>query len=97
MANYLLSPQAQQSLVQISQYTLDNFGERQKKSYLKMLRDRMRTAAKNPEKGRERGDIKLGYYSLQAEKHHIYYRIRDSHVEIIDVLHQSMEPKIHIG
>jgi len=97
MANYLLSPQAQQSLVQISQYTLDNFGERQKKSYLKMLRDRMRAAAKNPEKGKERGDVKTGYYSVQAEKHHIYYRIRDSHIEIIDVLHQSMEPKIHIG
>ena len=97
MAKYLLSPQAQQSLVQISQYTLDNFGERQKKRYLKMLRDHMRAAAKNPEKGKVRGDIKTGYYSLQAEKHHIYYRIRNSHTEIIDVLHQSMEPKIHIG
>ena len=96
MANYLLSPQAQQSLVQISQYTLDNFGERQKKSYLKMLRDRMRAAAKNPEKGRARGDIKTCYYSVQADKHPIYYRIRDSHIEIIDVLHQSMETKIHI-
>ena len=61
MANYLLSPQAQQSLVQISQYTLDSFGERQKKSYLKMLRDRMRAAAKSPEKGKERGDIKPAY------------------------------------
>ena len=97
MAEYLLSPCAQQSLVQISQYTLDNFGERQKKSYLKMLRDRMRAAAKSPEKGKERGDVKTGYYSLQAEMHHIYYRISDSHIEIIDVLHQSMEPKIHIG
>ena len=97
MAEYLLSPSAQQSLVQISQYTLDNFGERQKKRYLKILRDRMRAAAKKPEKGKQRGDIKPGYYSLQAEKHHIYYRIRDSHIEIIDVLHQSMEPKIHIG
>ena len=57
----------------------------------------MRAAAKNPERGEGRGDIKTGYYSLQAEKHHIYYRIRDSHIEIIDVLHQSMEPKIHIG
>ena len=96
MANYQLSPQAQQSLVQISQYTLDNFGERQKKSYLKMLRDRMRAAAKNPEKGKQRGEIKPGYYSLQAEKHNIYYRVRDSHIEITDVLHQSMETKIHI-
>ena len=97
MAKYLLSPQAQQSLVQINQYTLDNFGERQKKRYLKMLRERMRTAAKNPEKGKVRDDIKTGYYCIQVEKHNIYYRIRNSHIEIIDVLHQSMEPKIHIG
>ena len=66
------------------------------KKYLKMLRDRMRTAAKNPDKGRDRSEIKPGYYSVRAEKHHIYYRIRDTHIEIIDVLHQSMEPKRHI-
>jgi toxin ParE1/3/4 len=97
MAEHLLSPHAQQSLVQISQYTLDNFGERQKKRYLKMLRERMRTAAKNPEKDKVCDDIKTGYYCLQAEKHTIYYRIRNSHIEIIDVLHQSMESNIHIG
>jgi len=85
------------SLVQISQYTLDNFGERQKKRYLKMLRERIRSAAKNPEKGKVRDDIKIGYYCVQAERHTIYYRIRNSHIEIIDVLHQSMEPNIHIG
>ena len=57
----------------------------------------MRAAAKDPEKGKVRGDIKTGYYSLQAEKHHIYCRIRDTHIEIIDVLHQTMEPKIQLG
>ena len=61
MSQYLLSSQAQQSLIQISQYTLENFGPRQKKSYLRMLRDRMRAAAKNPEKGRQRSEIKAGY------------------------------------
>lgn len=97
MAKYLLSPQTQHSLVQISDYTLNNFGRQQQKNYLKMLRERMRAVAKRPEKGRDRCDIKAGYYSIQAEKHHIYYRIRDTHIEIIDVLHQSMEPKLHIG
>jgi len=96
MSQYLLSSQAQQSLIQISQYTLEIFGPRQK-NYLRMLRDRMRAAVKNPEKGRQRSEIKAGYYSVQAEKHHICYRIRDPHIEIIDVLHQSMEPKIHLG
>lgn len=97
MYQYLLSLQAQQSLIQIGQYTLENFGPQQKKRYLKMLRDRMRAAAKYPEMGRERSEIKGGYYSVQAEKHHIYNRSRDTHIEIIDVSHQSMEPKIHIG
>ena len=97
MPEYLLSPEALQSLEQISSYTLENYGQQQKKAYLKMLRDRMRLAAKKPEKGKERSDIKAGYYSIQVEKHHIYYRIRETHIEIIDVLHQSMEPRLHIG
>ena len=97
MPKFLLSPEALKSLEQISIYTLANYGQQQKKAYLKMLRDRMRLAAKKPGKGKERSDIKAGYYSIQAEKHHIYYRIRDTHIEVIDVLHQSMEPKLHIG
>jgi hypothetical protein len=40
---------------------------------------------------------KSGYCSVQAEKHHIHYRIRGTHIEIIDVLHQSMAPDIHLG
>lgn len=96
MPDYVLSPQAQNSLKQISRYTTDNFGERQKKKYLKLLRDKMRGAAHSPGKGRKRSEIKEGYYSIQAGKHHIYYRIRETHIEIIGVLHQSMEPELHI-
>ncbi len=97
MPSYQLSPQAQKSLIQISHYTVENFGKKQNKIYLKMLRERMRTAAKNPEKGKDRGEIKVGYYSIRAESHHIYYRISDTQIEIIDVLHQSMEPTKHIS
>lgn len=96
MAKYILSPQAQNSLKQISRYTLDNHGERQRKTYLRMLRSKMLSAATNPHIGKERSDVKMGYFSIQAEKHHIYYRIRDTHIDIIDVLHQSMEPKLYI-
>ena len=96
MTNYLLSPQAQVSLRQISDYTLENHGEQQRKKYLKMLRDKMRAAAQRPEMGKHRDDIKLGYFCIRAEKHRIYYRISDSHIEIIDVLHQSMEPTLHL-
>ncbi len=96
MPNYVLSPQAQNSLKQISRYTTVNFGERQKKKYLKLLRDKMRVAADNPYNGQKRSEIKEGYHSIRAGKHHIYYRIQETHIEIIDVLHQSMEPGLHI-
>lgn len=96
MTKYYLSPQAERSLIQISDYTLKNFGERLRKKYLTALRKQMRSAATNPKQGRERNEIKQGYYCVPAEKHHIYYRIVDAHIEIIDVLHQSMEPSLHL-
>jgi toxin ParE1/3/4 len=96
MPKYKLSPQAQHSLKQISRYTVENFGERQKKKYLKMLRDKMGAAAKTPDKGRDRSDIKPSYFSVSAGKHTIYYRIHSTHIDIIDVLHQSMEPTLYI-
>jgi len=97
MSTYVLSSQAQTRLKQIRDYTLEHHGEKQKKTYMKMLRDKMRLAAKRPEtEGKSREDIKPGYYSIRAEKHYIYYRIRDTHIDILDVLHESMEPQRHI-
>lgn len=96
MPDYVLSPQAQNSLRQISRYTRENFGEQQKRKYLKLLRDKMRSAAKSPDKGQGRSEIREGYYSIRAGKRHIYYRLKETHIDIIDVLHQSMEPGLHI-
>jgi toxin ParE1/3/4 len=97
MSKYILSPQAQTSLKQIRSYTLKNHGKQQASKYIKMLRDCMRDTAKNPDtKGTARDEIKEGYYSVFVGKHTIYYRIRDTHIDIIDVLHQSMEAKRHI-
>ena len=48
-----------------------------------MLRNAMREAAKNPEQGKDRSEIKKGYYSVRAGKHNIYYRIREARIEII--------------
>lgn len=96
MPKFILSPEAQKRLIEIGEYTLEQFGPRQKQTYLKLLRDQMRVVAKNPKKGKERSDIKAGYYSISAGKHNIYYRVRDTHIEIIDVLHHAMEPRLHL-
>ena len=45
MPKYILSPEAKERLKQIRNYTLKNYGKQQTKTYLKMLRDRMREVA----------------------------------------------------
>ena len=96
MPKYVLSPEAKKSLSQISNYTLNNHGETQRKKYLKSLREKMRLISKSPDLGLKRDEIKEGYYSIFVEKHFIYYRINETQIEIIDVLHQSMEPRLHL-
>lgn len=97
MPQFILSPQAQKRLKQIRDYTLKHYGNRQKKLYMTMIRDKMHQAACNPiSEGRARDEIKPGYYSIRAEKHYVYYRVRDAHIDVIDVLHESMEPNRHI-
>ena len=92
MAKYSLSPQAQESLKGIHAYTLKNFGKQQTSKYIKELRNRMRELAISPSKGQERKEVKSGYYSSFVGSHTIYYRIANNHIEVMDVLHQSMDP-----
>lgn len=56
----------------------------------------MKTLAGTPNKGLIREDLKVGYHSDFVGSHTIYYKIQPSHIEIIDVLHQSMDPSNNI-
>ena len=96
MGKYILSPAAQNRLKEIKAYSLENFGKRQTTIYLKNLRDCMQGLADNPSKGTERPEIKQGYYSQFIASHTVYYRISHTHIGIIDILHQSMEPRLHL-
>ena len=92
MATYVLSPQAQKSLKEIYRYSITTFGPDQARRYLAQLRDRMQWLAEQPHFGKQRDDIKQGYYSYFEGSHTIYYRLKPPHIEVIDVLHQRMDP-----
>jgi len=96
MPKYVLSPASQISLKHILDYSTKNFGRPRAKLYMSALRNRMLQLAESPLLGQKRDEIKVGYYSYFEGSHTIYYRIQSSHIEIIDVLHQSMEPRINL-
>ena len=96
MTKYILSPAAQESLINIKSYSIKTFGKKRTTVYLKALRDRMRELSESPLSGIARNEIKNGYYSYFEGSHTIYYRITETHIDIIDILHQSMEPSNYL-
>lgn len=97
MPKYTLSPNAASSITEINTYTINKFGPRQAERYLANLRDRFNFLVEHPELGSKRDDIKKGYYSCFEGSHTIYYKIINEKIAIIDILHQSMEPKRHLS
>ncbi|MFK5985740.1 MAG: type II toxin-antitoxin system RelE/ParE family toxin [Pseudomonadota bacterium] len=97
MAKYILSPESQKSLNHIKAYSIKNFGVKRTKTYLQSIKKQMQALAENPSLGIIREDLKVGYHSSFVGSHTIYYRVKPTHIDIIDVLHQSMEPSKHIS
>ncbi|MEH6584438.1 MAG: type II toxin-antitoxin system RelE/ParE family toxin [Halioglobus sp.] len=93
MASYKLTDAAKQDIADIREYSLNQWGTDQTSLYLKQIRERMRWLAQSPKLGELREDIKPGYYSFLEGRHCIYYRIKKKNIEVLAVLHQSMDTK----
>ena len=96
MPKYFLSPEAQKSLKNIRAYSIKTFGATRTKTYLQSISQRLRELAESPSRGIIWEDLKVGSYSDFVSSHTIYCRVKPNHIEIIDVLHQSMEPSKHL-
>lgn len=99
MSKYLLSPNAVQRLKDIEKYSLANFGKIQTGIYLRKLHERIKFTANNPKAGKLRKDIfsQWDCFSYSVGSHTIYYEIiSDNQINIIDILHQSMEPRSYL-
>jgi len=98
MAKYSLTTEAQQSLKAIKKFSLNQFGKERTILYLKALRDRMTYLGDNPKQGRERSDLFADWqcYSYFEGSHTIFYEINPTGIVVLDVLHQSMDAKLHL-
>ncbi len=88
---YILSEIADKDLEEIFDYTLEEFGFEQAEKYLLELEEVFQNLLLNPQLGKKRNEIKKDLYSLPKDNHIIFYRILDSHIRIIRVLHGSRD------
>ncbi|QJW55839.1 Toxin ParE1 [Serratia plymuthica] len=93
---YKLSILAADDFAGIYEYTLVNFGAKQADRYTDDMENCLQTLIMAPGMGREYAEIKPGIRRFDHQQHAIFYRIRDHDIFIIRILHQQMEPMIHL-
>ncbi len=91
MPSYSLSPEAKKDLLTIHAHTQSKWGIQQAQKYIDALEKKCEKVAKSPHIGRERPEIKPGYRSITEGKHVIFYRVGDSGIEILRILHGRMD------
>ena len=97
MRSFLLTTSARKDVIEIGRYTSGTWGKRQRDKYLKQLDDAFKLLARQPEPGRDAGDIKPDYRKYNHGSHIIFYRAgRDSKIVVIRILHNSMDVERHL-
>ena len=91
-----ITPQARSDLKNILKYTQKTWGTEQRVRYKKLLDDALTKIAANPALGKPRQELRLGYYSYHVGRHYIFYRVLDDGVEVVRVLHDSMDVGQHL-
>lgn len=95
MSRIQISLQARRDLDSIWLYSLKRWSKAQADEYYLALREQLKTALVDPDSGVAVA-IRPGLRKLLSGSHYIYYRPVANGIEIIRVLHQSMDVHQHI-
>ena len=96
MAGYALSPAARADIEEIWHYTLRHWGEAQAERYTRNIGDTCEALGNGTLSGRSAEDIRAGYRKAAVGSHVVFYRVRTDVVEIVRILHRSMDVGRHI-
>ena len=89
MTGYVLSRRAESDLDEIWDYSAERWGREQANRYLGALREIERVAL-DPSRGRSLSVRGRSYHQYRSGSHMIFYREMDRGIQIVRVLHQSM-------
>ena len=91
MPGYRVTPRALGDLKNIGRYTEQQWGKRQRNTYLRAIEKRFGWLAENPELGKHRTDVAEGYYSFPQGEHIVFYMIGEESIDIIGIPHKEMD------
>jgi toxin ParE1/3/4 len=96
MSALRLSPAARADFDSIWTYTAQRWDLDQAEAYARSSSNAMQLLASSPDLGRKIDDIRPGYLKFPAASHIIFYRKVAGGIEVIRILHKSMDVERHI-
>ena len=86
MTNYRLSPAAEQDLIEIAVFGIEQFGIAQAERYRDKLQQRFQQLAEKPHHYPAVDYIRPGYRRSVCGVHAIFYRVQPDYVEIMRII-----------
>jgi toxin ParE1/3/4 len=96
MAEYRLTPAAEDDLEAIWVYTLQQWGVEQGSRYIDFLMAAFAELAQSPKIAPACDHIRPGYRRWRVERHMIYFRVTNYGIAVIRVLHDRMDAPRHL-
>jgi toxin ParE1/3/4 len=97
MSDYRITRLAQHDLEKIWEYTLHEWSLSQAEKYIDGLLSSFDAIGEGKLQGKAIDSVRKGYRKVLFEKHHVFFRLsQDKVVEIIRVLHVSMDIERHL-
>ena len=93
----LLSPAAQADLADIWDYTLETWGCEQAVRYIRGIENTCAALGSGAHPSQSAEHIRTGYRKTIFSRHMLYFRIAGDRIEIIRILHQSMDVGEQLG
>lgn len=91
MLEILIRPRARKDLAAIWQYTFEQWGETQADLYLRELEIGIQILADHPDFGVLYDHVRAGYRKLHLNRHMVFYRVKHNRIEVVRILHESMD------
>lgn len=95
MPEYRFTPEAEDDLQGVIDYTIEHWGKEQAHKYIDGLEELAARLAETPGLGANRSQMIGGLISFPYVSHVLYYLLQDHGITIIRVLHKSMDAKRH--
>ena len=88
---FVISKKVVSDLEEIWLYTVEKWSVEQADRYYNLIFDEINYICKNSSAGKSMEHVRKGYRSAKVKSHLIFYRVTNTSIEIIRILHERMD------